>query len=329
MANYIESGQEVNKDYFSSAEPKETSFSNKDGAPVKFNEQKLFYNYGTVEDPVIGDVLIEGSLMKSNGLKVRDEGMQKSKAGIDYHKINYSIMLTVDLADKDIKEESKQSLKILREAYIGCVKTMIPFKGKLGMNHLDINNPEASMKNFVYYPCNGNGDIIEGRNPSIWADLENYGTNKTIFTDMKGNTIDWKLIEKSECVLMPLFHLKTIFVGVSKKIKVSLKSAIVVKISAAGSETTQLSTLERLKAKYGSGKVDEVEAQLAELRMANQDELQQASPSFGERDHTEATMHDIADETTKGESLQDFLGSAPSMPAAPTGLPKVTTLKIN
>ena len=110
----------------------------------------------------------------------------------------------------------------------------------------------------------------------------------------------------------------------------SLKSAIVTKIVQSGSETTQTSTLERLNAKYGASKVDEVEAQLAEIRMAHQDSLSQTQtqPDF----LSEGNMHDMPTESkndAKEESVADFLASAPSMDASQS-LPKIqTTLKIN
>ena len=78
MSRYVETAQPVNKNNFSGDTPTKNEFDTKEGT-VKFFEQKLFYNYGTEEQPVIQDVLIEGPLMKSNGIKIKDNGKKISK----------------------------------------------------------------------------------------------------------------------------------------------------------------------------------------------------------------------------------------------------------
>ena len=321
MSKYIETGQSVERNNIKGSEPKEENFTSEQG-PVKYYEQKLFYNFGTPEEPIVQDVLIEGPLMKAQGLRIRDEGTKKSKKGNEYHKITYSMVFVFDLADPRTKDESKKSLETFQEVYLGCAKSLGDYKGKVGMHHFNPEQPAGSLNNFVYWPTDNNG-IIAGRNPSVWANFKSYGPNKTLITDLNGKPIDWELLKGSDVEIVPLFHVESNFVGSVKKVKVNVKSGIVVKIVPTASETCQTSTIDRLKAKYGSGRVDEVEAQLAELRLAKQDSLE-TKPEFGERDYAQGNMQDIPK-----ESIQDFLGGAPSMPTQATPLPKVTTLKIN
>lgn len=330
MSRYIETAKPVNKNNFSGNTPAKSEFETKEGS-VKFYEQKLFYNYGTETQAVIQEPLIEGPLMKSSGIKIRDNGKKTSKKGIEYHDVKYSMMATFCLDREDLREETQECLKILHDnVYLGCARALAPFKGKVGLHHFDPEHPEAALRDFVYWPRNDEGEIIKGKNPNIWLDFELYGQHKTVITDLKGQAIDWKLLENKEIELLPLFYFKSVFIGSVKKIKVSLKSAIVTKIVQSGSETTQTSTLERLNAKYGASKVDEVEAQLAEIRMAHQDSLSQTQnqPDFS----SEGNMHDMPTESkndAKEESVADFLASAPSMDASQS-LPKLqTTLKIN
>ena len=315
MSKYIESGQPVDKNNFKGSDPKEEGFTSENG-PVKYYDQKLFYNYGTTEEPIVQDVLLEGPPMKFQELRIRDEGMKKSRKGNDYHKVTTSMICVFDLADNDTKDECKKSLEYFREAYLGCALALGQHKGKVNMHHFNPDQPDGTLNNFVYWPTDNNG-IIPGRNPSVWANFKSYGPNKTLITDLNGKPIGWDLLKESDGVIVPLFHLESNFVGSVKKVKVNLKSGIVVKIVPTASETCQTSTIDRLKAKYGSGKADEVEAQLAELRLAKQEVLETH----------EGTMHNVEpQEQQPQESLQDFLGGAPSMPNA---LPKVTTLKIN
>lgn len=332
MSRYVETGKPVNKNNFSGDTPTKNEFETKEGT-VKFFEQKLFYNYGTETQPVVQEVLIEGPLMKSSGIKIRDNGKKVSKKGKEYHDVKYSMMATFCLDREDLREETQQCLKILHDdVYLGCANALAPFKGKVGLHHFDPEHPEAALNDPVYWPRNENGEVVKGKNPVMWLDFELYGPHKTIITDLKGQAIDWKLLEKAEIELLPLFYFKSVFIGSVKKIKVSLKSAILTKVVQSGSETAQTSSLNRLNAKYGAGKMDEVEAQLAEIRMAQQDSLSHKQVDFDNDFSNEGSMHSmpVTKTDTKEESVADFLASAPSMSSSSTLPPRVqTTLKIN
>jgi hypothetical protein len=330
---YVESGETVKRTNFSGNEPEEKKFeSGKE--TIKYHEQKLFYNYGTEQEPIIQDVLIEGPLMKASGIRIKDEGIKTSKKGDEYQKISYSMMLVFDLADSKTREESNKSLEIFKEAYLGCAKVLTPYKGKVGLHHFDAEHPEASLKDFVYWPRDNNGDIVKGKNPNIWVNFKSYGSHKTLITDLNGKPVDWALLKDVDLEIVPLFHIESNFVGTTKKVKVNLKSGIVIKIVPIASETCQNSTLEKYKSKYGQLE-DEVESQLANLRLARQETLSQPSNS----DFSDSgKMHDISPEPQK-QSIQDFLSGAPSvqtnvsvapqMPEQPsTALPPVTKLNI-
>ena len=106
-----------------------------------------------------------------------------------------------------------------------------------------------------------------------------------------------------------------------------LASAIILKIAAAGTQSRQVSTMDRLKAKYGASLADTLESELAEFRMARQDQLNSSAPKeFGATDY--GIMHSVvptnapsaAPQPSEQASLQDFLSAAPPM--------ATTTLKI-
>lgn len=342
MMKYLETAEPVNKTFFSGNEPEEKKIETGKEV-VKYFEQKLFYNYGTETEPIIQDVLIEGPLMKVAGLRIKDEGMKKSKKGDDYHKLNYSMMFVFDLADPRTKEESLKCLEIFKEAYLGSAKVLVPYKGKVGMHHFDPEHPEASLKDFVYWPRDNNGDIVKGKNPNIWANFKTYGPHKTLITDLNGKAIDWALLKDADIEIVPLFHIESNFIGTSKKVKVNLKSGIVTKIVPTASETCQGGTLDRLKKKYGGQLEDEVESQLASLRLQRQETLSAPSPSSHSEFGDNGTMHAMKSENTGSQdkqSIQDFLSGAPSVSSAvtqsggaqsvslPPSLPAVTKLNI-
>lgn len=128
MSRYVETAQPVNKNNFSGDTPTKNEFDTKEGT-VKFFEQKLFYNYGTDEQPVIQDVLIEGPLMKSNGIKIKDNGKKISKKGNEYHDIKYSMMSTFCLDREDLREETQKCLQIFHDdVFLGCARALAPLR---------------------------------------------------------------------------------------------------------------------------------------------------------------------------------------------------------
>ena len=324
MSNQYATFEQVNQNKVTGIDPEQKKLDTPKG-PVVYHEQKLFYNYGTPEDPIIQGVFVEGPLMKSSGIRTRDEGVKTNKKGEQYNAKSHSMMLVFDLADPDTKADCLQAITKLTEVYKGVAKALAPYKGKLGMHHFDPEHPEAMLKDPVYFHRNNEGEIVKGKNPNIWVKLRPWGRDKTLFTDMNGNNIDWQLLNDVDLEMIPLFHYESTFVGNTRSIRVYLASAIVTKLVPSGSETRQVSTLERLRAKYGSSKVDQVEAQIAEMRMNRQDDLDSvpvpnSTTEFGS-DLNEGQVHDMPT-----ESLQDFLGSAPTMNSTSQTTPQVQTL---
>ena len=317
--------------------PKELKKANE---TIKYNEIKLSYNYGNESEPVIQDLFFQGCVMTSTGITTKDEGKAVSKKGKEYDKKSHSMMLVWDLADKETRNDSLKALEKHDEVFFASSKALGTYKGKLKMHEFDAARPGAAFKNPVYWHRDENGEKVNGKNPNLWAKLRPFGSNQTLFTDLKGNLIDWKLLYNVNVTLLPCFHYEKIYIGSKASLQIFLASAVVLKISQAGSESRQLSTLERLRSKYG-GRVEEVEAQLADLRMARQDTLhsstagvssntnQGGQSDFGDDDEgLESGKFTSLNDTNT--SLQDFLSSAPSMnpPAAASTAPQSLRLNI-
>jgi len=195
------------------------------------------------------------------------------------------------------------------------------------MHDFDPLKPGGVFKNPVYWHRDEvSGEKIKGKNPNIWVKLRNYRTNKTLFTDLNGQVIDWKLLTDVNITMLPLLHFEKIYVGAKASIQVYLASAIILKIVPINTESRQVSTMEKLRTKYGNLQ-DQVESQLAELRMSRQDSLNttplpSSHTEFG-NDYSDnnstrntATMHTMPTmsvETAQPVSLQDFLGAPPVM----------------
>ena len=212
---------------------------------------------------------------------------------------------------------------------------------KLKMHAFDSNHPESVFKNPVYWHRDDvTGEKVKGKNPNIWSKIRGGTYSRTLFTDLNDppQVIEWNLLQNVELKLVPLIHWEKIYVGAKPSLQVYMASGVVTKIVPAGTETRQVSTVSRLKEKYGNNLADQVGAQLADLRMARQDALTASSSTDFSSDN--GRMHTIppSDNTTtpsEETSVNDFLGNPPTMnstPEVPTPVRlnvQQPTLKIN
>lgn len=299
---------------------------------IKYNEIKLHYNYGTNEEPVISDLFFELPTVSATGIRLKEEETNGKNGA--YKKTNYSMMIRLDLSDPKTKNEIQVALDKMDELHARTCQVLGTCKGKVKMHDFDPQRPGGMFKNPVYWPRDEvTGEKVKGKSPNLWVKLRNYKNNKTLFTDLNGHVVDWKLLTDVDITCVPLLHFEKIYIGSKASLQVFLASAIIVKIVPMGTETRQTSTLERLKAKYGDSGVESVEAQLAELRMARQETLASTATSneFGTPDY--GTMHSTipssstsSSGTNEQASLQDFLSGAPTMTTS--SAPAPITLKL-
>lgn len=297
------------------SEPIATSFKQGNDT-ISYNDIKLHYNYGTPEEPIISDVFFELPAVTAGGIQLKEKDAQ-GKNG-PYKKQSYSMMIRMDLANKETRTELQKALEKVDEVHVKACQLLGACKGKVKMHDFDAARPGSIFKSPIYWPRDEvTGEKVNGKNPSMWVKLRSYKTNKTLFTDLNGHIVDWKLLTDVDITFVPLLHFEKIYVGAKVSIQVYLASAIILKVVPVGTETRQTSTLERLKEKYGANLADSVESQLAELRMARQ-EVIHAPAEFGSTDY--GTMHSVTPSVgasvstpvAEQASLQDFLSGAPS-----------------
>lgn len=313
---------------------------------IKYNEIKLHYNYGTPQEPVISDLFFELPVVSATGIRMKEEE-NNGKTG-PYKKTNFSMMIKLDLADPKTRNEIQSALDKMDEIHSQSCKVLGACKGKVKMHDFDPQRPGGMFKNPVYWPRDEvTGEKVKGKSPNIWVKLRSYKNNKTLFTDLNGKPIDWKLLTDVDITCVPLLHFEKIYIGSKASLQVFIASAVILKVVPMGTETRQTSTIDRLKEKYGANMAESVEAQLADLQMARQETLAasaNASSEFGSQDY--GTMHSTIPSTVTSNgssqsvrpqmqsqneqvSLNDFLSGAPTMPAASSIKLNVLPMKIN
>lgn len=309
-----------------SSDPKQKQYQSSQGTQT-YNEIPLLYNYGTPEAPIVDQCYIEfPPVVTKGGIVCQKEEKKSKNPGEDnYVKETYSMMFIFDLQNED----NKKFLGKMDELHHGVAQTIVSYKAKIGLRHLDPKNPEATgLKNPVYYKVDQLTNERSGQNPSIWVKLNHWKTNKTLFTDLECQPVDWSLLQDVEATMIPLVHVHQVYSGSTTSIQFKLISAVILSVVPINSVSKQTSTIEKLKQKY-SGLASTVASQLAQLRMDKQDSLDN-----GNVVHTNAKlpsnemgqMHQSGD--TKGfqgniDQLNEFLGGAPPVSQAP---PKMQTV---
>lgn len=308
-----------------SSEPEAETIKKPDGSIIaSYHDIKIHYNYGTPERPIIDECYIDFPVVKATGIRVKEEE-KDGKNGKYTKKVN-SMMFIFDLSDEKNLAETESCLAKLGELHSGACHTVSRYKGKLKKFDFNPESPGESFKSPVYYHRNTEtGEIIKGKNPSMWVTLKDYRTNRTLFTDLNGNKIEWDLLQDVELDLVPLVHVEKIFVGTKMSLKCFLHSAIVLRIVPINSESKQKSTMERLKQKYGDNIQSSVENQLANLRLGRQEALLQkgvnASMASGGLNSSMSTplggdgggnMYSMGGDNQ--QSVNDFLSGESSQP---------------
>lgn len=307
MSNQFVTYDQFDGNMLKAIAPSTNSFELK-GSTITYHDIKFLYNYGTHEKPIVTGCYFELPEIEATGIKLRQEDAVNKK-GESYVKKSYSMMFRYNLQNPEIT----LCLTKIRELYMSVAKIVGQYKGKVGLPHFDFERPFGTITDPIYYMRDeGTGEVVEGTNPTQWVQLLNYATNKSVFTDLEGNSIDWSLLQDVELKLVPLLHVQMIRIGTHKTIKFSLVSAIVTHIQAANSSTRQNSTLERLRQK-NSALTEQVASQLAQLRMDRQDSLD--TPTTATLPSDTGTMESIESppENQKNQ-LDDFLNGAPSIP---------------
>lgn len=297
------------------SKPKSKEFPGAGGQTIKYKEVPLQYNYGTPENPIIDSCFLELPIVTSYGGIVvkRETKPPKNPGDPPYIKESYSMMFTFDLQDEDCR----LCLSKLDELHMGSAREMGKHKADLGMYDFDPTRP-SGYKNPVYYKRDqATGERIKGKNPSMWVKLNHWKTNRTLFTDLNANPIEWDLLRDVEMKMIPLLHIEKIYVGTKPSLQVKMVSAIVTDIAPINTRTKQTRTAEKLRQKYG-GLADTVASQLASLRMEKQDQLELRDEPEVATLPGDGQMHTIptsdGGQVHSGDNLREFLGGAPYQP---------------
>jgi hypothetical protein len=259
---------------------------------VNYYEIPLSYNVGTTEEQMVSSFFIQFPEVSTN------QGIVK---GQQQGKVNYSIPVVFSLQNK----EHVGLIKVLRDIHTHCSVKIAPMRGTVGMRNFKAEDSEGTGFAFpLYYPTDKvTGEVIPGRNPSTYLKCKYsiYGDReeKTLFTDLRGNTIKWDFLSNVDMKFIPLIHIEKLYIGGGKiRLQMKLVQAVVTDIVKRGSVSLQRSTIERY-AQLNPEKVEALEKQLkALLETETDDNISQVVPTY------------TNDNTLQSKTVNDFLSSS-------------------
>ncbi len=302
-------------------EPVPKSFESQNGK-VSYQEIPLTYNYGSEEAPIIDSCYFEcPEVLSYGGIQSECKTLPpKNEGDAPYIQEKHSMMFTFNLQDA----ECVACLDKWDQLHTGSAKALENYKGKVKMYSFTAEHPGELYKHPIYYKMDTNTcERVKGRNPTIWVKLNHWKNNRTLFTDLDENPIDWDLLRDVEVKMIPLIHVEKIYIGGGKaSLQIKLVSAVVTDIVPINTRTRQTRTIDRLKKRKGLA--NNVAAQLATLRMEKQDSLDSGNlhnPQTATLPSSVGSMHQIPSSGSNVQGnqtqLNDYLGAAPAMNQSP------------
>lgn len=239
-----------------------------------YNEVPIQYNYGTQEQPILGDLLVEFPELYSNGGIATDEKQGKK---------SYSIFVEFPEQDSQIAELVQRD----RLIYASIALQLNQIKGQVGLVNLMVSIPGTTDFSFamakgllrpvIDYPADKmTGAQIQGKSARAWLKpfRRGFGARReeTLFTGLDAQKIPWELLSGVEMKFIPLFHYKKVYVGTKASIQSEIVSAVVTNVIAKNSKTTQTSTIERYNEQHKDA-LTQLQEQLAMLQVERQASL--------------------------------------------------------
>ena len=281
----------------------------RDQPGTNYGQVVLNYDYGTGSQSIIESFYLQMPLVSSTGIISKLAPKSTTK-------MEHSMFIPLPSLDKDVVN----FVNVFNNIHNRTKSILLANKMPLKLYDLDQHTVSAVFKNPIYYPRDKTtGELIQGRSPSFFVKLFKRGSGpteeKTLFTDLQGEPIDWEILRNVDMKFIPLLHFDKIYIGSKPSLQFKIVSAIVVEVTPKNSMTRQSSTIEEYKAKNPGSELKLAE-QIHKLTMDRQDLLNLPSDSTQLVQQT-AQMQPInkpatpTSPVTVQSSTQDFLANAP------------------
>lgn len=289
---------------------------------VSYHEIVLQYNYGTVEQPKVDKLQKEEpECYSSGGIYSSEKDGRKS----------YSICAKWSTS----KPETKQFMEAHMGMYMGCAQVVNTNKAALKIFSFRLDNPdimEMGFKNPVSYPKDKlTGQAIPGKDPQMWIKII---PGKSVFTDLQGKTLNWKLLENVDMTFIPVIHFEKLYGnGKTASLQIKLASAVVTSIKPRNAGDLQKGTIQKYVASNPTA-LSALEEQIAKITLerqalilASEDGKKGAAPAAAAASAAAAKGKDQPSTGGAMVQLKDFVAGAPTasppspgpVPALPTG----------
>lgn len=188
--------------------------------------------------------------------------------------------------------------------YMRCGQIIKDFGADVGQPQFNAENPESSnLKRLIFIPIDKNTKKPLPTNPILYTKFSNKKTNMTVIKCGK-TVLPWAAAKNCFIRCIPLFQC-SIYVGSKPSIQWSLRSMVVLEISANNSNNIQSSTVRRVTAEDPEYE-QRIAAQVAKVMNARQEAL------IKEKEEAAAKEKEKEAPKEEGKSAPTFTGIGPT-----------------
>lgn len=287
----------------------------------KYREIPLLYNYGTAENPVVDQFFLQGPELITYG------GIQEKCSLSGGDKMEYSIPISLPQT-----EESLAFQEALNQVWLGCVGILDEMRVPLKLTGFKADNlvmAKLVLRHPIFQPVDEKGDVIQGRNSTLYTKLFRNAKEKTLFVqakqllDEKGEPVldeegkpkptyeevPWDILKNVDMSIIPLFHVKSIYCASKIALQIRLHSAVIMSPPTPKGSTSRQTDIINSLVTGNLDKVNQINQQIERLAKERAGLLKGAAQEVSKSGSSSAVPVGNA-----GDS--DFLAGSASVPRA-------------
>jgi hypothetical protein len=270
--------------------------------PQTYINIPIQYRYPTANGERIADLMIQGELTVINGIN-KQQGKKPSANVLIHNEKNAG---------------TRRAFEGLHRA--GCMH-LGNIKNQINMFEFDPEKPGKTFKCPIYYSRSLSGEIQNTKDHRFFAKVNTFGTYELTCFDPYKQKLDRQYLEGAKSEVLPLYHVKEIYVGATCALQIALYQSVVFRLEPINSVPLGEEAVERFMAEN-----PEIQQHLDEIRNSQNGETgghaiigmdlvikkkQEEAEREAERKKEEAERKRVEEEKKKEESKSNPQSATP------------------
>jgi hypothetical protein len=278
--------------------------------PQTYINVPIQYRYPTANGERIADLMVQGELTVINGIN-KQQGKKPSANVLIHNEKNAG---------------TRRAFEGLHKA--GCIH-LGNIKNQINMFDFNPDVPGKTFKCPIYYSRSLDGKIQDTKDHRFFAKVNTFGTYELTCFDPYKQKLDRQYLEGAKSEVLPLYHVKEIYVGATCALQIALYQTVVFRLEPINSVPLGEEAVERFMAEN-----PEIQQHLDEIRNSQTAESgghaiigmdlvikkkEEEKVRESERKKDELERKRVEDEKKKEESKANPQAQQPGQQGAPPG----------